>query len=43
MAGRGTDIVLVGNWEVGVANLQDATPRADRPDPRPIGSSVTNR
>jgi preprotein translocase subunit SecA len=26
MAGRGTDIVLGGNWEVEVANLQDATP-----------------
>jgi preprotein translocase subunit SecA len=26
MAGRGTDILLGGNWEVEVANLEDATP-----------------
>jgi preprotein translocase subunit SecA len=31
MAGRGTDILLGGNWEVEVASLDNPT-RADRPD-----------
>ncbi|BBP66750.1 hypothetical protein PHLH5_42910 [Pseudomonas sp. Cab53] len=42
MAGRGTDILLGGNWEVEVASLENPTPSRSRRS-RPTGRSVTSR
>lgn len=42
MAGRGTDILLGGNWEVEVASLEDPT-LSRLPRSRPTGRSVTSK
>jgi preprotein translocase subunit SecA len=42
MAGRGTDILLGGNWEVEVASLENPT-LSRSPRSRPTGRSVTSK
>lgn len=42
MAGRGTDILLGGNWEVEVASLDNPTPSRS-PRSKPIGRSAIRR